>query len=84
MSPNNAANAVKAYANATRRIVVANNIVVVNAASEFTSVAKQDFTLLPTAKSANAGSAAYATPLDILGVPRPKGAGPDAGAYESQ
>ena len=81
---NNTANAVKVYPNAARRIVVANNIVVVNATAEFTSLAKQDFTLLPTAKSANAGSAVYATPFDIAGVPRPKGTGPDAGAYESQ
>jgi len=81
---NNTANNILVKANASRQNVVVNNVIVKNAAAEFTSVKNQDFTLLPTAKSANSGIAMYATPLDILGVPRPKGKAPDAGAYESQ
>lgn len=80
---NNVTNKIAAYTNATRNNLAVNNIVVKNAAAEFTSVANQDFTLLATAKSANAGVATYATPVDILGVARPRGAAPDAGAYES-
>jgi hypothetical protein len=64
--------------------VVVNNIVVTNPATEFTSIKNQDYTLLATAKSANAGTPTYATPVDIMGVARPKGKAPDAGAYESQ
>ncbi len=81
---NNTVNSLKAYTNATNNNLAVNNVVVKSAASEFTSVAKGDFTLLPSAKSANAGAAAYAMPVDILGVARPRGAAPDAGAYESQ
>lgn len=81
---NNTVNAMQTYANAPNNIVVANNVIVKSAASEFTSVAKMDFSLLATAKSANAGATAYAVPLDILGAARPKGTGPDAGAYESR
>lgn len=84
MVANNTVNALKVNVNATRRVATANNVVITNATAEFVSVAKQDFSLLPGAKSANAGAPAYATPADIAGVPRPKGKGPDAGAYESQ
>ena len=81
---NNTVNELRAYTNATTGNLAVNNVIIKNAAAEFTSVAKQDFTLLATAKSANAGGAAYAVPVDILGVPRPRGTGPDAGAYESR
>lgn len=81
---NNASNAIAAYTNTNNNNLAVNNVVVKNAAAEFTSVAKQDFTLLATAKSADAGVATYAVPLDILGVARPRGAAPDAGAYESR
>ena len=81
---NNTANNILVKANSTRRNVVVNNIVVTNPATEFTSIKNQDYTLLATAKSANAGTPTYATPVDIMGVARPKGKAPDAGAYESQ
>lgn len=81
---NNTVNAMQTWSNASNNVVVANNVVVKSSASEFTSVAKLDFSLLATAKSANAGATAYAVPLDILGAARPKGTGPDAGAYESR
>lgn len=81
---NNAVNAIKAYTNTTNGNIAVNNIVVKNFATEFTSIAKQDFSLLATAKSADAGVVTYAVPLDILGVARPRGAAPDAGAYESR
>jgi Right handed beta helix region len=84
MVANNAVNSLKVNPNTARNVAIANNIIVKQAAAEFTSVAKQDFTLLPSAKSANAASSAYATPKDIAGTPRPKGVAPDAGAYESQ
>ncbi len=84
MVANNTVNGLKVNPNAARRVAIANNIVVTKAATEFTSVSKQDYTLLTTAKSANAGNVQYATPVDIMGVPRPKGTAPDAGAYESQ
>ena len=81
---NNAANQIQSTSKAANNIVVANNVVVRNAASEFTAYRSQDFTLVPSALSANAGSPAYQTPSDIVGAPRPKGKAPDAGAYESQ
>ncbi len=81
---NNALNAISVGASAALNIVATNNVEVKNAATEFTSVAKQDFTLLATAKSVDAGAAAYTLPLDILGVARPRGSAPDAGAYESR
>ena len=84
MVANNTTNAVKVVANTTNRVATANNIVVKNFLTEFTAPAQQNYTLLPTAQSANAAAIAYATKTDILGVPRPKGKGPDAGAYESQ
>lgn len=84
MTVNNTTNHMMAKANPTNNNIVSNNVVVTNAASEFVSVAKSNFALLPTAKSANAGANAYKTPVDIAGTPRPKGTAPDAGAYESQ
>ncbi len=81
---NNATNYMQNANDAALGIVAANNVVVKNATTEFTSPATQDFSLKPGALSANAGTAAYATPKDIAGTPRPRGAAPDAGAYESQ
>ncbi|MCY1128074.1 right-handed parallel beta-helix repeat-containing protein [Frigidibacter sp. RF13] len=81
---NNASNLIKNTSKAANNIVVSNNVVVRNMASEFTAYRSQDYSLLPGALSANAGSKAYQTPSDIVGAPRPKGNAPDAGAYESQ
>ncbi|WP_284164866.1 right-handed parallel beta-helix repeat-containing protein [Frigidibacter sp. SD6-1] len=81
---NNAANQIQSTSKAANNIVVSNNVVVRKIATEFTDYRGQDFTLMPGALSANAGSSTYQTPSDILGAPRPKGTAPDAGAYESQ
>jgi len=69
---------------ATRNILVTNNLIVTSPSAEFTAASTQDYTLRATSKAANTGSAQYATPKDIMGVARPKGKGPDVGAYESQ
>lgn len=84
MVANNTVNWLDVNVNASRNVATANNVVVTQSNLEFTSVANRDFTLLPTAKSADAATAMYATPVDIAGVPRPKGKAPDVGAYESQ
>ncbi|MGB3313961.1 MAG: choice-of-anchor Q domain-containing protein, partial [Albidovulum sp.] len=80
---NNLVNGNKVTADTSRNIVSANNVIVINAASEFSSVAQQDFSLKSTAKAANAGLAKYAPQLDIIGTARPLGKAPDAGAYEN-
>lgn len=66
-----------------KAIVETNNVTVTNAANEFNSVTKQDFTLRSTAKAIDMGTAKLAPLDDITSSPRPKGKGPDAGAYES-
>ncbi len=81
---NNVVNSLHVTADAARKVVATNNTVVSNFMTEFVSPSGRDYRLLPTAKAANAGAMANATPLDILGVARPKGKGPDAGAFESQ
>lgn len=80
---NNMATAVKATNDPTMKIAVSNNIVVTNAANEFTSLTNQDFTLKSTSKAVDAGAAALAPADDIVGALRPKGKAPDAGAYEN-
>lgn len=81
---NNTTNAMKVKSDPAKKNIAVNNTVVTNFANEFNAASLWDYQLRATAKSANAGSAAYATPADIVGVPRPKGKGPDAGAFESQ
>jgi hypothetical protein len=83
LAANNTANFFIFKMSSTLNALASNNIVVTNAATEFTAPTKQDFTLLPTAKSVNAGAAGAAPPTDIAGTARPKGGAPDAGAYES-
>ncbi len=80
---NNTSNGMGVPASTVNNVVTSNNILVTVPTTEFVSPTGQNFALQPTAKSANAGAAAYATPVDILGVPRPRGSAPDAGAYES-
>lgn len=80
---NNTSNGMGVPASTVNNVVTSNNILVTVPSAEFVSPVGQNFALQPTAKSANAGAAAYAPPVDILGVPRPRGSAPDAGAYES-
>lgn len=80
---NNTSNGMGVPPSTVNNVVVSNNVLVTNPPAEFVSPVGQNFALQPTAKSANAGAAAYATPVDILGVPRPRGSAPDTGAYES-
>lgn len=81
---NNIANRVKGAFDPARNVREQSNIVPTNYATEFKAPMQRDFSLLPTAKAANKADPAYSTPTDIAGTARPKGSGPDAGAYESQ
>lgn len=80
---NNTSNGMGVPASTVYNVVVKNNVLVTNPPAEFVSPVGQNFALQPTAKSANTGATAYAPPVDILGVPRPRGSAPDTGAYES-
>ncbi len=80
---NNTSNGMGVPASTVNNVVATNNILITNSAAEFVSPTGQNYELLPTARSANSGLAAYAPPVDILGIPRPRGSAPDAGAYES-
>lgn len=71
---------------------VTNNVVadplLVNPASSIPSTTHQaysnDYRLQSGSPAIDFASVAYALPFDLAGVCRPKGAGPDAGAYEQQ
>lgn len=52
--------------------------------TEFASIAAKNFALSTVSPAANAGVAKYAPSTDIMNVPRPKGSGPDIGAYETR
>lgn len=80
---NNMATWIKVTNNPSQKIVETNNLVVTNAAGEFTSVANQDFSLKSTSTAIDKGAATLAPQIDINKVPRPKGKAPDIGAYES-
>lgn len=80
---NNISNAVRVKSDQDRNIVVANNVTVTNLTSEFSSVEHQDFTLSKTAKARAMGAIEFAPPTDILGLPRPEGKTPDAGAFQA-
>lgn len=81
---NNIANRVKGAFDTARNVREVNNFVPTNYATEFTAAAQQDFSLRPTSKAANKADPKNTTPTDIVGTPRPKGTGPDGGAFESQ
>lgn len=80
---NNLVTSNKVKTDPVKAILETNNIVVTNAGNEFNGVAKQDFTLRSTAKGIDMGTAKLAPVDDIVSAPRPKGKGPDAGAYEN-
>lgn len=80
---NNLVTSNKVKTDPVKAILETNNIVVTNAATEFNSVTKQDFTLRSTAKAIDMGKPTLAPADDIVMAPRPKGKGPDAGAYEN-
>lgn len=84
MVANNTAMSVKLPTNTSLNVTAASNVVVTNFTTEFVSPTTRNYALQATAKSANAASTQYMTPADIAGTARPKGKGPDAGAYESQ
>ena len=81
---NNSVSSLKVQQDASLSVIVANNTVVDAPIREYASIARQDYTLLPNALSANSGSSIYTTPFDITGRLRPLGTAPDAGAFESQ
>lgn len=72
----------KTVTDPSKQILVTNNVIVTNPAAEFMAAAARDYTLKTTSKAVDAGAPAYAPNVDILGSNRPKGAAPDAGAYE--
>lgn len=80
---NNLVTSNKVKTDPAKAILETNNVTVTNAANEFNGVAKQDFTLRSTAKAIDMGTVKLAPVNDIVKSPRPKGKGPDAGAYES-
>ncbi len=80
---NNLVTSNKVTTDPAKNIVETNNIVVTNAAAEFTSQTNRDFTLRSTAKAVDAGTSSLAPKDDIAGNTRPRGKGPDAGAYEN-
>ena len=51
---------------------------------QFTDAPNDDFSLLPTSPSINAGIADGAPETDLLGIERPQGEGVDQGAYEAE
>ncbi|MEZ5776814.1 MAG: right-handed parallel beta-helix repeat-containing protein [Paracoccaceae bacterium] len=81
---NNLAMNILTQSDPSKNVNVTNNMILTNASAEFTSIANRDFTLKPGAKAADAGLAQYAPKTDIQGTARPKGNGPDLGAYESR
>lgn len=81
---NNIANRVKGAFDTTRNVKQMSNFTPTNYATEFTAAAQKDYSLRPTSKAANKADPKNTTPTDINGVGRPKGTGPDGGAYESQ
>jgi parallel beta-helix repeat protein len=84
MVANNTAMSVKLPTDTSLNVKMASNTLVTNFTTEFVSPSTRNYALQATAKSANAASTQYMTPADIAGTARPKGKGPDAGAYESQ
>jgi hypothetical protein len=49
----------------------------------FTNAPEGDYSLLPNSPAVDAAGLAGAPPVDVEGNPRPLGAGPDMGAFES-
>ncbi len=80
---NNIANQVAPLAATIANSLVTNNIVPVWS-RDFTAPRTLDFSLTTGSPAADAGTATFAPKDDILLAPRPKGKGPDIGAYESR
>lgn len=80
---NNLATSFANSGNALTKLYVANNIVAGAATSEFSGFASQVLALKSSSRAIDAGDKTKTGTVDILGVPRWKGKGPDAGAYES-
>ena len=80
---NNMASSIKVKPNAALNIVETTNVTVTNPSAEFTSLAQRDYSLKASSSGVDAGLANLAPATDIAGDQRPKGSGPDLGAYES-
>ena len=77
------ASSIKVKPNAALNIVETTNVTVTNPSAEFTSLAQRDYSLKASSSGVDAGLANLAPATDIAGDQRPKGSGPDLGAYES-
>lgn len=84
VAANNYAMQVKVKNDPVNNTVAAGNALIGNPLTAFASFSGMDFNLSASSKAADAGSSAYAPVDDIAGNQRPKGAGPDAGAFETR
>ncbi len=81
---NNLVTRMSARTNVQQKILVTNNVIVTSVFREFVSFPDGDFALGPQALGVDRGDMKFAPPTDIVGVTRPQGKAPDAGAYESR
>lgn len=80
---NNLAMSIRPLPTGAVNSVVTNNQLIA-LGSDFASIAAKDYSLSATSKAVDGGQAKYAPTVDVLNAPRPKGAAPDIGAFETR
>lgn len=81
---NNVAMKIQVTPSTTLNIFVTKNSAVLYPATSFADVKTHNYSPTPASGFIDTGDVATAPVVDILGLPRPSGKGPDRGAYEVQ